>query len=237
MTWWILILVEWMLSWSFLIFFDQSSSFKSFLNEAIAMTFIWPLCKYALLIWLLYFFEQTWPTLVCYTSALAINLKHFFYCFSFREYPCVEKGYWREKQLNITLPRCGTAVIDEFLPSDQIGELQILANKMLNIFGDTSYTNRESLNLQWLNFHNLFRRNVYRKVLTKSDYQLLRNASKSAKVTWLLIILGLIRKAINYSANSCFLLDSANCVSNFWTSSSSITFYNGHSDDTLSSIC
>lgn len=74
-------------------------------------------------------------------------------------------------------------MIDEFLPSDQIGELQILANKMLNIFGDTSYTNRESLNLQWLNFHNLFRRNVYRKVLTKSDYQLLRNASKSAKVT------------------------------------------------------
>lgn len=74
-------------------------------------------------------------------------------------------------------------VVDDLLPEDQISKLRKTAEKVLNRVGDISQGNRESINLQWVNLHNLFKRNFTRKVMTNTDFQLIRNASEAARVS------------------------------------------------------
>lgn len=103
--------------------------------------------------------------------------------FSVHEVPCIEKAYWREIRLNSFVERCGVMVVDDLLPEDQIKALRKTAEKVLNRVGDVSPANRESLNLQWINLHTLFKRNATRKVITKKDFQLIQNASEAARVS------------------------------------------------------
>ena len=74
-------------------------------------------------------------------------------------------------------------MVDNLLPPDQIKALQETAAKVLDKVGDQSYSNRESINLQWINLHNLFRRNMKKKVINKKDFELIRNASEAARVS------------------------------------------------------
>ena len=109
-----------------------------------------------------------------------------FYCFSFinsiHEVPCYEKAYWREKRLKVLPERCGVMLTDNLLPEDQVLKLRSLATKLIDKVGDTSYANRESINLQWINLHNLYKRNVTKKVLKDWEFDLIRNASIAARV-------------------------------------------------------
>ncbi|XP_074604826.1 2-oxoglutarate and iron-dependent oxygenase domain-containing protein 3-like [Brevipalpus obovatus] len=100
---------------------------------------------------------------------------------SIHEVPCIEKPYWREIKLNSFVERCGVIVVDNLLPPDQIRALQETAARVLDKVGDQSYSNRESINLQWVNLHNLFRRNLKKKVINKKDMGLIRNASEAAR--------------------------------------------------------
>ncbi|XP_015794884.1 2-oxoglutarate and iron-dependent oxygenase domain-containing protein 3 [Tetranychus urticae] len=100
---------------------------------------------------------------------------------SIHEVPCYEKAYWREKRLNVLPERCGVMVTDDLLPNDQILKLRSLATKVIDKVGDTSYANRESINLQWINLHNLYKRNATKRVLRDVEFDLIRNASLAAR--------------------------------------------------------
>lgn len=87
-----------------------------------------------------------------------------------------------ERQFNASPGNCGIVITDSLMKPCEIARLRKLAAKITEQIGFQSYTNRESINLRWMNLHVLFRKNKTNSILKAKDYQLIRKASLAAKV-------------------------------------------------------
>ena len=75
------------------------------------------------------------------------------------------------------------AFTDELVPQNEIINLKHLAEKAIDEIGETTASNRESHNLQWVNLHNIFRKLPSKNLLTDQDFQALNQTSIMAKVS------------------------------------------------------
>jgi hypothetical protein len=87
-----------------------------------------------------------------------------------------------ERKFNASPTSCGIMITDSLLKPCEISRLRKLAAKITEEVGYQSYTNRESINLRWMNLHVLFRKNKTSSVLKQKDYKLIHKASLEAKV-------------------------------------------------------
>lgn len=99
---------------------------------------------------------------------------------------------------------CGIMITDSLLKPTEIKRLRHLAAKITEEIGYQSYTNRESINLRWMNLHVLFRKNKTNSVLKDKDYKLIRKASLAAKVN-ISSCLNSKNKSINFNFNFVYL--------------------------------
>lgn len=73
-------------------------------------------------------------------------------------------------------------ITDELISQEDTIKLRQLAMKVIDRMGQTNFHNRESINLKWINLHNLFRNGTSSGVLTENDFQLIKNTSEAARV-------------------------------------------------------
>ncbi|RWS09666.1 potassium channel subfamily T member 2-like protein, partial [Dinothrombium tinctorium] len=114
-----------------------------------------------------------------YFDFLATNDEHI-EDVSLHEVNCSKRGYWREQKLGAAPKRCGTLVTDALVTAAEAQTLRKMAQRLIDAIGDTSTYNRESLNLKWVNLHNVFRK-APRKLFSKRDFDLIKNTSELAK--------------------------------------------------------
>ncbi|XP_015785926.1 2-oxoglutarate and iron-dependent oxygenase domain-containing protein 3 [Tetranychus urticae] len=100
---------------------------------------------------------------------------------SLHEVDCHPTGYKKEAELGLNPQRCGTMITDELVSRADTMKLRQLAMKVIDRMGQTNFHNRESINLKWINLHNLFRNGTENGVLTESDFQLIKNTSEAAR--------------------------------------------------------
>ena len=73
---------------------------------------------------------------------------------------------------------------DELVDKEDIMKLRKLAERLTEEVGYQSYSNRESINLKWINLHKLFRMQKEKKnILKQKEYELIKKASEAAKVS------------------------------------------------------
>ena len=79
---------------------------------------------------------------------------------------------------------CGIVISDTLMKPEENARLRLLAQNITETIGYQSYSNRESINLKWMNLHKLFRLQKEKgNVLKEKDYQLIKKASENAKVS------------------------------------------------------
>ncbi|RWS29611.1 2-oxoglutarate and iron-dependent oxygenase domain-containing protein 3-like isoform X1, partial [Leptotrombidium deliense] len=100
---------------------------------------------------------------------------------SLHEVNCSEKGYRREREIGGAPQRCGTLIYDNLVTVEEASKLRKLAEKLINRIGDSSRYIRESLNLKWVNLHNVFRKGAQLKIFTEKDYKLIRKTGDAVK--------------------------------------------------------
>lgn len=88
-----------------------------------------------------------------------------------------------EAKFNADPQSCGIVISDTLMTPNETARLRHLAQKITEEIGYQSYSNRESINLKWMNLHKLFRLQKEKgNVLKEKDYQLIKKASENAKV-------------------------------------------------------
>lgn len=92
-----------------------------------------------------------------------------------------------ERSFNASPSSCGIVITDTLMKPCEIARLRRLAANITESIGYQSYSNRESINLRWMNLHVLFRKNKTKHVLRQKDYDLIRKASLTAKVSALVV--------------------------------------------------
>lgn len=113
-------------------------------------------------------------------------------CFSFSilslyQQPCSPTGYRYEDSIGSAPEICGVTFTDYLVDDEAINRLQLIADNYTELFGETTTTNRESYNLQWINLHSIFRKPHGKGLISDDDYQLLLNVSQAAKVSKLFV--------------------------------------------------
>lgn len=103
-----------------------------------------------------------------------------------------------EAELGLDPQRCGTMVTDELMDKNDLVELRKMAIRLIDKLGDTTFRNRESINLKWINLHNVFRKGPQAKVFREKDFQLINKAAERARVS-----LTVLKMFVVYSENLC----------------------------------
>lgn len=75
-------------------------------------------------------------------------------------------------------------ITDDLLNKTDLVKLRKMAMRVIDKIGDTNFYNQESINLKWINLHNLFRKGPKAKVFSDTDFQLIKNASEAARVSF-----------------------------------------------------
>ena len=88
-----------------------------------------------------------------------------------------------ERAFNANPEQCGVVISDTLMTQNETARLRYLAQKITEEIGYQSYSNRESINLKWMNLHKLFKLHKEKgNVLREKDYELIKKASENAKV-------------------------------------------------------
>lgn len=74
-------------------------------------------------------------------------------------------------------------ITDELVNKTDVLKLRKMAIKLIDKIGDTNFHNRESINLKWVNLHNVFRKGPAAKVFSNKDFQLINRAAEAARVS------------------------------------------------------
>lgn len=75
-------------------------------------------------------------------------------------------------------------VTDELLNKTDVLKLRKMAMKIIDKIGDTNFHNRESINLKWVNLHNVFRKGPSAEVFSEKDFKLVAKAAEAARVSF-----------------------------------------------------
>jgi len=101
---------------------------------------------------------------------------------SLHEVACSD-GYRKEAELGILPQRCGAIITDTLINETDVINFRKLAIKLIDNIGDTNIHTRESLNLKWINLHNVFTKGAANGLLTKKDFKLIKKVTSAAKVS------------------------------------------------------
>ena len=83
--------------------------------------------------------------------------------------------------MNTAPNTCGIVFTDNLADPETIDGLRSLSGRLMDALGESSTMARESLNLQWINLHNIFRK-ANTSLFKERDYESILMVSEIAKV-------------------------------------------------------